>query len=138
MGSMGSIQIHYGGMEPKTSEEPEHSVKPVLDQPAGKDPLTTLPVELQNISFKSLNVLDKLNLKFVNKYFHVFIPQYSHADYLQAEKVEGAKGKFYACCICCRFRPRAKFADNARIQTKGVSHLSVRSFSKPPALYCGR
>ncbi|KAL8797030.1 MAG: hypothetical protein Q9195_000801 [Heterodermia aff. obscurata] len=71
------------------------------------------------MTIKSLNILDKLNLKFVNKYFHAFIPPYSHADYLKAENLEGAKGKFYACHICCRLRPRGKFADNARIQTKG-------------------
>ena len=129
---MESIQDHHGGLESNASEEnlkSEHSAQPGSNQQTGKDPLTMLPVELQNMSFKSLNVLDKLNLKFVNKYFHAFIPQYSHADYLKAEKLEGAIGKFYACFICCRFRPRSKFADNSRIQTKGVSHLSLRFFS---------
>ena len=135
---MDSIQKHPGALESNVSDQLESSVKQALPQTTGKDTLTTLPVELQTISFKSLNVLDKLNLKFVNKYFYALIPQYSHADYLQVEQYTGAKGRFYACCICCRFRPRAKFSDNARIQTKGVSHLSVRSFARPQAMYCAR
>ena len=133
---MDLIQERHENLE--SAEKPECSVEPALDQQRAKDPLTNLPVELQNISFKSLGVLDKLSLKFVNRYFYAFIPQYNHADYLRMETLGRAKGKFYACHICCRFRPRAKFADNARIKSKGVSHLSVRYFSRLRAICYGR
>ena len=128
---MDSLQEHHGDLDSSASGDllkPEHSAKPAPEQQTKKDTLTMLPVELQNMSIKSLDVFDKLNLKFVNKYFHAFIPPYTHADYLEAEKLKGAKGKFYACRICCRFRPRVKFADKARVQKKAVSHLSPESF----------
>ena len=133
---MDLIQEHHENFE--LAEKPECSVEPAINQQTAKDPLTSLPVELQNISFKSLGVLEKLSLKFVNKYFYAFVPAFNHADYLKMETLEGARGKFYACHICCRFRPRAKFADNARIQGKGVSHLSVLYCSRPRAMCYGR
>ena len=137
--NMDSIQGHPGGLESNTPEDhlmQEHSGQSAPDQQTGKDPLTRLPVELQNMSFQSLNVFDKLNLKFVNKYFHAFIPPYSLADYLKVEKLPGAKGKFYFCGVCSRLRPREKFADNSRIQGKAVSHLSACCFSRPQVMSC--
>lgn len=98
----------------------------------GRDYLTSLPVELKAFVFKDLNLLDKLSLRFTNKYFSNYIPAYTHADYLQAEQIEPAKGTFFACYICCRLRPRGKFADNARVQGKGVSHLLFHSRVSSP------
>lgn len=93
----------------------------------GRDYLTNLPVELKELVFKDLNLFDKLNLKYSNKFFITYIPDFIHEDYLEAETLSPAKGHFYACSTCCRLRPRVKFADNARVKEKGVSLLCIRA-----------
>lgn len=101
----------------------------------GRDYLTDLPVELKELVFKDLNLFDKFNLKYSNKFFMTYISDFSYVDYLQAETLSPAKGHFYACNTCCRLRPRVKFADNARVKEKGVSLLCIRAtVSTFPAL----
>lgn len=104
--------------------EPE-STKSHEANGGGRDYLTSLPVELKELVFEELNLLDKLNLRYSNKFFMTYIPGFTHDDYLEAETLAPAKGHFYACNTCCRLRPRVKFADNARVKEKGVSLLCI-------------
>ena len=93
---------------------------PVRQQP--QDPLSKLPVELKELVFKDLDLLDKLDLRYTNHYFFEYIPAYTHADYLKAEQLERAIARgLYTCCMCLRLRTRAKFADKSRMNGKGVS-----------------
>ena len=85
------------------------------------DSLAQLPTELKELVFSSLNLLDKLDLKLTCRYFYNYIPDYTPNDYHIAEQLPEARTCFYACCLCQRFRPRDKFADNSRVQSKAVS-----------------
>ena len=89
-----------------------------------QDRLSNLPAEIKDLVLKDLDLLDKLDLRHTNRYFSEYIPAYTHADYLEAEKLERAVArKFYTCCMCCRLRPKAKFADKSRMNGKGVSRF---------------
>ena len=100
----------------------ETSSPPASFRRPAQDGLSNLPAELKELIFRHLNILDKLDLRLTNYYFFNYIPAYTHADYLKAEQLKPAIDRgFYTCCMCCRFRPRVYFADNARMNGKGVS-----------------
>ena len=113
-------------------DDPASKTKPGLTESReldgeGRDYLTNIPVELKELVFQDLNLFDKLNLKYTNKFFMTYIPDFVHGDYLEAETLPPAKGHLYACNACYRLRPRVKFADNARVKEKGVSLLCIRA-----------
>jgi hypothetical protein len=77
--------------------------------------LLRLPVELHLSIIDKLELHNRVNLAFTNRYFRSIVKPPSHSDYLGAEAGDWAKNRgLFACSDCACFRRFEEFADDMK------------------------